>query len=1380
MPINIAKISYKHLFLIGLTTASFSFATPKPKPQADLEVQVTPSTIEELEQNKPSWVTKQQAQALKDMYFMDNIKNLDLQDQMIVKQQALGTPGKRLMQQLKGFAPEALVFYTAIGATMVRKAYTDQLISGRRDPLWLENLSHEISSPLGVFSFFCFLIASGQSNYWLSQILKPWSKKLSQQLQAQKINKIRYKREKKLARKNHLPPPKQKSSFYKVSRIGFQQSAGLINQAGLAVGIIASNIVTELGMLMTNPAVHYCARHLLPQQFSDDKQKLSPQNAELICNDAFETSMSTFKSWGPEILSVILASIINHGLTQGLFTLKKGARASFHLLKNVTVKANSTASIKKLIGTMAWLTPGIGQMGKVVSVAGHWTFRLFNLYSFMEIAEFTGHYLFHGWHESQKANDLKDSLINATYHLNPQSQKQGLNCQQASSQEDCSYHPSIQTALSASNHFIRWRGLQSMPIDMVQYSWLNYVSRTLSYFDTTYQLYKSFIMSKHTNSHFNQTYYLGSLLAHTQQNKLMTEPLQKDLPQPVQDIFQTMMSKIKRHIENPTNTPHDIPYFVTSIFSTPKVPSLAQIEIPTLKLTASISDTHFAKPNIQLHRVSKPFDVGTQWLKSHPKAHPIELYETHTQLKSLYELFSVAQDHAPLFLFYDDFKSEIEKAKNKVFTTDAHQLRSVCNQAFKTVKTIQELKVEHPQDFNNLPSELSNIIESQTQTFKHCANIKSKNFTTYNETKQHIDIETLLTQSKTTQQFFTKSTAERLVEHYYNLHPDKWTKKARNLLKKKVLAAGTDLLTQIVNKNLQSVNTFVKTTQLSDAEQQAIEQLKNQGYPKDLTQVLTQLGPHNIFASLFKELYRADKTGSYVAHIKPTARGMSVVKKVNNYFKTQEEYDETSYHPKKLARFHTPGMMDFLIASSLCGPDLFNDVNHSKMIDKIKHITSGESTIEEVFPNQNMDEITEQLPIFKRSLTGLPFYLLPPQLPKSAKTHYDIKKLCENVTLTKVIQQTTGVEITKVTHNDIYNSQFNIKGKHYSSLLEVALDYVPVKNFSNVSEFDLWWNNQVAPYRDLFTMLADREYNKLIITTFMPLLFQNERTDVDHSLNFKQTQVLNNTIDTVFSKSHQEGLFKEKPDTSFTRRFPQTKYQFYFSKGIIQSIHQEMRYWADIVIALSKQTSSPDTQYQVKEDLNHFVNLFKVPVEYWETKESDSLYQSMLSFITLQPTQITKASRKDYYNWVGGFLSENDRDVSYLQDSTNICHFDGDMQDLNKLQQAYIDLHLTACAVDVNISVLEERRKAPMTIAQNGTAQKEDSEEQFTWATDKQIGFFYNEKGQYVNKQLLNYALIKLKDLMLESANYMNLVYSFSNNPNFKSAIQQAPMPSDI
>ena len=506
------------------------------KDRESVEVEMPTASPEELAEDSPSTITRREAAMMRDMALMLQISNLDLKDQMLVRGKAMGRSIDRLKSQIRNFAPEALVFYTAIGATMARKAYTDHLISGRQNPTWMQDLMAQITSPLGVFSFFCFLIASGQANYWLSQPLRPWSKQLASgkaalDALAEKETK-KHKNQAKRGRKtmqsgktafkhpeastSWMNKVKQKmpDTLYKTSRRGFRSFAGITNQMGLAAGIFASNIITEIGTLVTQPSFHYCVNYLLPDGLSNQKLKLSSQNGRLICNDAFEESMSTFKSWGPEILSVVTTAFINHAFIQGLVNTFEGAKkAGFYLLRKVRLRA--AFPLSRLLHGMAWLIPGPGATSKVAALAGHWSFRLFSLYTFMEMNEIVSHQWFHGWNENIHAKDLSSSIVSFMQSFKENNNKAGLDCKG----KTCSYHPVVQHAASTANYFKRWRRFQSTPISMARQSWFSYFSNASDYFELSYKLNKDIFESHSQANALSFTRYFGPALSALSPNR---------------------------------------------------------------------------------------------------------------------------------------------------------------------------------------------------------------------------------------------------------------------------------------------------------------------------------------------------------------------------------------------------------------------------------------------------------------------------------------------------------------------------------------------------------------------------------------------------------------------------------------------------------------------------------------------------------------------------------------------------------------------------------------------------------------------------------------------------------------------------------------------
>ncbi len=1336
------------------------------------EVNVKPSSMEDLEENKPSRITKKSALKMHELAFMNNISNLDIQDQQIIHRQAMGSARMRLIQQIRGFAPEALVFYAAIGATMVRKAYTDQLMSGRRDPAWLENLANEITSPLGVFSFFCFLIASGQTSYWLSQPLKPWSQALvRQQQKSQAKARVQKKswifRGTKTKRKHSSSHPKLRTPFwntYKISRMGFRQTAGLINQTGLAAGILASNIVTEMGFLINNPSVNYCANQLLPDQFANHQNKLSYQNGVLVCDSAFEELMATFKSWGPDILSVIVAGFINHALTQGLFTIKQIGTGGVKLFRNVVAK-RVTPLHQQLLRMSMLIPTGPGQIRRVMAVTGHWTFRFFNLYTFMEIAELTGHHLFHGWNENIKANDLSDSIVSMAQNFNPHSNQTGLNCSNKPSDisEDnsakCSYHPTIRTAIQVGNSFKRWRQFQSLPIEMGKQNWLHYISNTLTYFDTSANIYQNFFLSRQMPTLFNKTHYFGPLFddIDIESSDSFISSKTNKLSKDIQTIFLNMAQKIKSYnVNNPIPpSPLTLSQLFQKIFKTEQKAPPNKPNLP-LQIVSSISDSKFIRP-IKLDPAIE-INLTIDFLSSKPirRQKTIEISDKHTQLSVLQKMFSVADPSVPIISFYKHWNIELQKTKNWILQTETQQIKSRCDQAVNFTKTIKQLI----QSGSIQPSnEINHYLDAQKKILNQCMDIK-QSITSNRSTTRLGKKEELITQKE----------AQIFIRKYYQKDPDLWLKKAMYVLRNKVLAGGIQLLTQIVEFQLKKI--IYQPHKLSTEDNQYIEELQEKGYPSELISTLQRLGPSHILAQLYQEIYRPDPTtGHYLNHIKPSAKGMLAVQSLNKHYKAKKEYFRNSEHPYHMSVFKTPGVMDFLIVSALCGPNLNNNTAHQNILPKIKKVLTGQNSIEEIFPNQTMDEIVKQMPVFSQSFTGnVPFKWQPPKILGLGRHKKDIKKICETH-LSKI--NTDSEQL------NIYNGTWVVNNQIYNNLLHVVLENILSEVFPTTKDFENWWGQQVKPYRDMFVLLANREYEQLTKHWFVPLLFQNQSTAVD--IEYSPTENNHNSlfkIEQIFPTSSKEGWF-QTTDTSHTEYSKShISYKegavFNFSKGLFQNIHQEMHYWTDIILNLSKQSKD---SLQIEDNLHNLLKLFYLPENYWEEKTNNSLTDSIKSFFSLEPVQITTQSNNKYAQWVSQFLPEDNRETDYLMKSNNICEWDNHQYDsLNKMQKAYLYIHISACLLNINMAALEENRNASQMAVKD--SDKSISEEQFTKSNDRQIGFFYSGEKQLANHQLLNYAFIALKNLLLESSNYMDTIYSLSQSPIAKS-MSQFTLPND-
>ena len=491
--------------------------------------------------------------------------------------------------------------------------------------------------------------------------------------------------------------------------------------------------------------------------------------------------------------------------------------------------------------------------------------------------------------------------------------------------------------------------------------------------------------------------------------------------------------------------------------------------------------------------------------------------------------------------------------------------------------------------------------------------------------------------------------------------------------------------------------------------------------------------------------------------------------------------------------------------------DLTTSKLHQTILSKVQKVVSQKEesaqhiTLKKVFPDQDMDDIIQQLPVFEKSFIGGSFYFYPPKVLGLGKNKAAIQKLC---------RANPFLDLQKL-HQNLHNSSFTVNDKTYSTLLQVALENTSSEIFPTVEAFDKWWKEQVEPYRNLYLLLADREYLKMTETWTTPLLFQNKQAQINSSynittndVNLQHSPIYNNntihtnnaretalsnmtdlsTLERMLPLSAEQGLFEQNkenarysdssyllPPDEIIHGETETEdinreesYSFSFSKGLLQNIYQEMNYWVDIVATLTQNSSD---QKIAIEYLIQFIQLFDFPSEYWETLYANSLSNEAIDFLLLKPTQMTNVSRQKYIEWIHQFLKPQ-TDTSYLQESIMICELDEDqkvLNELNNFQRAHLYLHIAACLMNVDMAVLTEKQKAAQ-IAMNVHDSLNTAE--FTTTQDKQIGFFYDSKTQTLNQQLLNYIFITLKDLLLEASIYMDMVYAVSKNKDIKEATQ--------
>ena len=531
-------------------------------PDQAASVHFQESMKEELDKYKPSKITKDDARFL--------LQQIAGQDQKLAGGihgltgggKGLKGAGKKVLHQTRHFPAEALVFYTAIGATMALQAYQEsKLMDGRTDPRWLENLAHEITSPVGIFSFYCFLLASGQTGYLYAKGFH-----LEQKLQNIRSQII-------LGHKaGSQPVPKEVLKQHKkLYNWKLKLHTRFAGNLGLAMGIMASNIVTEAYYLTQKPAFKHCS-------FWFKKGKLNAQNDDLQCDLLADESFDTFRSWGPGILSVVTASILNTALTEfiitpalqgikrgasrlkgksaGLIILEKGlARLPF--IKNLSFHISPGVLSKlKSIGKAVNFIPHPANMGRTAvngaRKAGQWTFKLFNLTSFMLIEQHITHKIYDPLNEWMHAGDLKDNIEDfSKKYTQINEQEEELLC--LSQPEDslnnnsntCEYHPVIKSAHQTAQQFSQWRQYQSLIPMTAHNNWLLHINNAIGSITASAKMYSDlFLSSTDTNTLLNREYYF---ISDEDSASEYYPELLNNLPEEKKKLFQNALQEISKY-----------------------------------------------------------------------------------------------------------------------------------------------------------------------------------------------------------------------------------------------------------------------------------------------------------------------------------------------------------------------------------------------------------------------------------------------------------------------------------------------------------------------------------------------------------------------------------------------------------------------------------------------------------------------------------------------------------------------------------------------------------------------------------------------------------------------------------------------------------------
>ena len=1279
---------YRYLFIFVLiANGHFAFAekedpSKKKNPIDKGEVTIDPMSAEEWEKvNKeyhPENISEEHVEAIKALLIRDQMYDEALVNSLKPRHEKLVT-GQLWNQQIKGFPLEALVFYAAIGATMWRKATTEafligedpysvtnrllrhwsgSFIGGRQDPRWLENFTHELTSPVGVFSFFCFVLASGTTSHLYSKLTRgmvPWAEaKLSSR-------RLKY----------MFAPSLSTKIKYRRTRLGLRTVGAFSGQLGMAFGMLASDIVHELHEKYSySPNAERCADELMKSE-----------DSHLACNLMWDDVGQTAVAFLPGLASLITASMFSHALVAGVYTVLKRTGLSTVinsvLVPRAAIKFAGTVSWKAVAGAAIWLMPGgtyfkVGRgavktrrvsrfLGKVTKKIAERRlgFRFVNLYAFMETEQLVMHYLWNYlWGEPIKANAVAKSMKGFLKHHDVKRNTPFRECAEPEEGEDCEYHSSIFDIHKVSNRFNQWRQYKLQEASMAHQNWFLYVSHAIGSFDLAYSVYRNLFLARKNSAHvFNEIKYFGGV----EEEK-------------AQAVFSKMLEKIDQHIEvNAMKEPEILNFDVVSA-------SPSRFLKPVRELNIREKDRLFVlRALFQAKDRNVPLQsfYGSDWEEVF-QSNRAKILNSHMNPNKLVKDYFEYLEKGLILL-----KEKLNSAQRDFDSLDKQLLINL-KKGFK-LKDVTDVRIKHyrfflvNKYFGNMQMK---AIESLRRSERSVLDSKFKL-----PDESHFVSLLKLASEGLKQEFNDKSDEQAFLTWYFNgwiniisviaafandddnLVSDaaiqgwldiNWNKiiqntktevlplpldyhKIDNLLRKKVLAAGVKYLNHIVKSEKKSRRGRIGYDSYYKIKEEEENGIK---FPVDVKNVFRKIGMDNIFARLYQLTFIKQNNNEYI-QISPKSRGMNVVEATNTRYKLRGESNSVEYNSSVLGFLHTPRVVDFLVASVLCGSDL-RDEKHEDLLQQIKNVNSGQSSIEGTFavnsglsgklkdvgqgildgkllllqaleknfPGLEMDDIVDQIPVFDRAIKGKSYTFYPPRIDigidenirkaiclggysQTAHAHGLVGNIYDDRFPTK----------TKKTSLFSWPFEFSVSksspDKEYSNLLHLVLDHIGSGEISSVEEFDKWWFENVEPYQQIFLLAADREYKRIVERSFMVPLFQDEVKAVEmesvdevkpDECGYEFASTWDNM--SIFSKdwftleaiySHPVNLYGKGRGYGTKTRSDESPlsciktYSAGLPRGGFQNMYFELHYWADIILYFGKKRMAAFKKYPDKQ-----------------------------------------------------------------------------------------------------------------------------------------------------------------------------------------------------
>ena len=269
------------------------------------------------------------------------------------------------------------MFNTAIGLYSARTALTDQwLYGGRKDPMWIQNYILNSGSYEHIFSFLCFVFFSGQAHYFYTKkLLDGWTfnkgplkgYQIHAGLSLNQVDSHLTSLRRQAVGVPFYSRPQWEYRGYR-AKIGFL--GGLGGKLALGAGMFASNAFSEM--------IHSLKYR---ESFKNCRDStLNGADKDKYCMLARAKLRDTLKNWGPEFVSLVMASIISHSVIDGMVLgggkarIKAGEVVSSRLVRGLRWKVKQTIPTGSLIKTGLTVAPvpgsrivfGVSKAGGVV------------------------------------------------------------------------------------------------------------------------------------------------------------------------------------------------------------------------------------------------------------------------------------------------------------------------------------------------------------------------------------------------------------------------------------------------------------------------------------------------------------------------------------------------------------------------------------------------------------------------------------------------------------------------------------------------------------------------------------------------------------------------------------------------------------------------------------------------------------------------------------------------------------------------------------------------------------------------------------------------------------------------------------------------------